>query len=318
LRAPSASLPAASPEPAPSEPAAPVQPSVPAPRSNILIEQPYKLGERAVPRERAAYQADILERRRWNDGSVGALIADPPLEEGHPDPRVIVDVTSSKGPHAAADIQRLFRRNFWIEVIECYRLAAYKDRNLRGKTTIRIWVGAKGKITKSSLGDTTFKERDVPECLVQKARSIELTKARAVSTATIAVQVGPGDEPLAPPQKLIEPGPGTLSPDAIRSVLEAALPRFHACYDKALGYAPELWGRIAVRFHVDRSGRVDEAFQTESRFPEPRVLRCVLAEARSLQFPAPQGGDLRFVVPLRFSTDRAPAHPVPPTPASNR
>jgi hypothetical protein len=53
--------------------------------------------------------------------------------------------------------------------------------------------------------------------------------------------------------------------------------------------------------HVTPSGKVDEAFEVESRFPDESAARCVLREARALEFPPPQGGDVRIVVPLRFA-----------------
>jgi hypothetical protein len=81
---------------------------------------------------------------------------------------------------------------------------------------------------------------------------------------------------------------------------------FEGCYRAALEYAPELWGRVPIRFHVTRKGLVDEAFDDGGRLPDARLRQCILRAARKLQFPAPRGGDLRFVVPLRMSTDRAP------------
>ena len=90
-------------------------------------------------------------------------------------------------------------------------------------------------------------------------------------------------------------------------MVEAALPTFEACYQAALGYAPELWGRLGIRFHVTEKGQTDEAFEVESQFPDERVTLCVLRAARKLRFPRPSGGDLRFVVPLRFRTERSPS-----------
>ena len=69
----------------------------------------------------------------------------------------------------------------------------------------------------------------------------------------------------------------------------------------APAYLPE------IRFHLTAQGQLDEAFQTESRFPDARVEQCLLRAARQLSFPRPQGGDIRFAVPLRLSTDRAPS-----------
>ena len=92
---------------------------------------------------------------------------------------------------------------------------------------------------------------------------------------------------------------------ALRGVIEAALPRFEACYRPAFAYAPGLWGRLGVRFHITERGKVDEAFEFETHFPDERVALCALRAARELSFPKPTGGDMRFVVFLRMHTDRS-------------
>ena len=119
------------------------------------------------------------------------------------------------------------------------------------------------------------------------------------------LQIGHGDEPVPPPPAHVVPGEGEIPPEAIRAVVLGALPAFEACYRPALEYAPELWGRLGIRFHVSEDGKTDEAFEVESRFPDERVSLCVLRAARKLRFPAPVGGDLRFIVPLRFRSDRS-------------
>ena len=79
-----------------------------------------------------------------------------------------------------------------------------------------------------------------------------------------------------------------------------------ACYRAAFSYAPELWGRILIRFHLTEKGRVDEAFEDEeTKFPDPRVRQCVIREARKLKFARPKEGDLRFMVPLRLWNSRS-------------
>jgi hypothetical protein len=118
---------------------------------------------------------------------------------------------------------------------------------------------------------------------------------------------------VPPPAKLIVPGDGVLGPGEIGAVVEAARPAFEACYVAALDYAPELWGRLGVRFHVTEKGKTDEAFEVESQFPDERVMLCVLREARKLTFPTPVGGDIRFIVPMRFWSDRSPSPPPQPS-----
>lgn len=306
---------AASPEPpAPQEPLAPptsadaTQADAPpaaagdggAPRGpRVEIDRPYKLGRLAAPRG----QAEAAERARWNAGGRGDPPAPPPPVEGHPLPRIIVDVVDVKGPLKAREVERIARRHLWIHVYSCYRLRAYKDPSLRGKTTVRLTVSRTGKVTAARATASTLSAPDVVSCLAQRAKSLSLPKARAGSTVVATMQVYPGDEPVEPPPSVLAPGPGELDPEVIAAVAAEALPAWRACYEAALATAPALWGRLAIRFHVTEHGAVDEAFEVESRFPDERMTRCVLRRARALTFPAPEGGDLRFVVPLRFSPD---------------
>ncbi len=120
----------------------------------------------------------------------------------------------------------------------------------------------------------------MPHCLAEQVRTVALPRARGASVVAVDLQIGHGDEPMAPPASLIVPGDGELSPEAIGAVIEAALPTFEACYRPALAYAPELWGRLGIRFHVTEKGKTDEAFEVESRFPDERVTLCVLRAAR--------------------------------------
>ncbi|WP_437999235.1 AgmX/PglI C-terminal domain-containing protein [Sorangium sp. So ce185] len=266
---------------------------------SIAIEPPYKLGQHPVPRG----QAEAAERDRWNAGGRGEPPAPPPPAEGHPLPRIIVDIDKVNGPLKAREVERIARRHLWIHVYACYRLRAYRDPSLHGKTTVRLTVSRAGKVTGARATSSTLSAPDVVSCLAARARSLPLPRAKAGSTVVATLQVYPGDDPVEPPPSVLAPGPGELRPDAIEAALAEAMPAFRSCYDAALAGAPALWGRLAIRFHVTDSGAVDEAFEVESRFPDERLARCVLRRARALTFPAPEGGDLRFVVPLRFSPD---------------
>ncbi|WP_437610867.1 AgmX/PglI C-terminal domain-containing protein [Sorangium sp. So ce834] len=266
---------------------------------SIAIEPPYKLGQHPVPRG----QAEAAERDRWNAGGRGEPPAPPPPAEGHPLPRIIVDIDTVKGPLKAREVERIARRHLWIHVYSCYRLRAYRDPSLHGKTTVRLTVSRAGKVTGARATSSTLSAPDVVSCLAERARSLPLPRAKAGSTVVATLQVYPGDDPVEPPPSVLAPGPGELRPDAIEAAVAEAMPAFRSCYEAALAGAPALWGRLAVRFHVTGSGAVDEAFEVESRFPDERLARCVLRRARALTFPAPEGGDLRFVVPLRFSPD---------------
>lgn len=256
---------------------------------------PYKLG-----RGRGLTQAEATERARDNAGQLGELIAAPP-DPGHPLPRVVIDVVSSRGPLKASRAQASLRAKYWIHTYTCYGLGAYKDQALAGVTRVSMRVQASGQVRGGRLERTTLPDREVARCLAKDLAKIKLPASRAGSQVVATIAVYPGDEPMPPPGELIVPGDGELDADAIVPVIEAELPRFRACYERGRLYAPELWGRLALRFHVTAEGAVDEVFETESRFPDPGTLHCVLRHARELRFPPPRGGELRFVAPLRLA-----------------
>ena len=293
------------PPPAPPSPALASPASPASPRVNLGIESPFRLDHRVIPTTKAAFLADLADRTRWNKGGLGALAAPLPPVPGHAPPKVILDVTHVAGPHSVADLQRVLRRSFWSKVVECFSLGAYKDQKLRGTATLVLHVAPGGQVRGARVTGTTFQDHDVPTCLAERAHKVELPRAKARSVVTVELQIGHGDEPVAPPSKLIVPGDGELTPEAIHTVIDAARPELEGCYRAALVYAPELWGRLGIRFHVTEKGKTDEAFEVESRFPDERVSLCVLRAVRKLTFPTPVGGDLRFVVPLRLWSDQS-------------
>ncbi len=300
--------PAEEPTKAPDSPPAPKNPPV-------TLEIPFQLDKRPTFTTKEAFLLDLRERTRWNKGSIGTLAGDLPEVPGHPMPKVIVDVKNASGGHKAADVQRVLRKMLWIKVIECYGLGAYKDQKLHGTATLGFRISAAGKITGARATAATLPDADVVACLVNRLERVEMPKAKRGSRAAIQIEVNHGDEPMPPPPSLITPGEGTFDVEAVRATMTEALPDLEACYRPALAYAPELWGRLGIRFHLTEKGKLDEAFEVESRFPDERVSLCVLRAARKLKFPKAVGGEIRFVVPLRFGVEPvAASDPAAPSP----
>ncbi len=280
-------------------------PAATGPTPSITLETPYKMGERVEPKTREAYLVDWRDRKRWNDGAMGELIGDAAPVVGHPDPRVIVNVDKVQGPHDAKRLQRSARRYHWINVVRCYRLGAYKDPHLRGWTKAVVTVDRNGRVRRPRLLETKLKDDAVARCMVKRLGKLRLHRARKISRVWLSMRVGPGDEPMPPPEDLLVAGDGQLSLSDMTTGVRAGLPAMKTCYRAAFDYAPGLWGRIVIRFHLTKAGRVDEAFEAGSRFPDARMRQCVLHAARKLGFPKPAGADIRFVVPLRFFSDRS-------------
>ena len=252
----------------------------PPPAANALLvslEPPYPLGRRPPPSEEIA---------RWNQGGLGTLSRSPPPPEGHPMPRVVIDVLAVRGPHKAADIQRELRRMHWIEVVRCYSAAAYREPTLHGDATARVTITRAGKLISPRLISTTLGDKSPASCMSETLARHTVPSARGSSTATVKMHVSPGDDPIPPPAAALQPGPGRLADDAMSSGAAAGLSDFDACYRPALDYAPALWGRIAVRLHVTPTGEVDEAFEHETHFPDEAVLRCSPARRPPIAVPA--------------------------------
>ncbi|MBI4953108.1 MAG: AgmX/PglI C-terminal domain-containing protein [Myxococcales bacterium] len=280
-----------------------------APAIHIALDRPYKLGALPEPKTSEAYRVDILWRRAWNSGGTGAVAGELPAPEGHPDPRVVISVVAARGPLEAALVERVARRTHWIHVVRCHALGSYKDALLHGETRAHFTVTPSGAVARPTLDGSDVAEAEVARCMVARLDKLVLPAARAATRVELSMKVWPGDDPTPPPEDVLEPGPGTLDEAAMLAGVEAGLPALEACYRAGLGYAPELWGRLLLRFHVARDGVADEAFEGGSRFPDARVKQCMLRAARSFVFPAPRGGELRFVVPVRFATDRSALPP---------
>jgi hypothetical protein len=75
----------------------------------------------------------------------------------------------------------------------------------------------------------------------------------------------------------------------LRKTIKGALPAVRACYDGELGEAPELAGRIEVRFVVGADGAVLHARSTEDSDLPVSMQRCVEGVIQGLHFPAPGG-----------------------------
>ena len=117
----------------------------------------------------------------------------PPAEPGkrpaHPEPRVIVNVTSVQGPHPRSDVERSARLG-WGRIVSCYN--AYGDRR-RLTVSLELAVSSSGKVTAFRPIRSTHKNRDLAQCLGHAMKRLSMPKARARSIAIAEIQLGPGD-----------------------------------------------------------------------------------------------------------------------------
>jgi hypothetical protein len=119
---------------------------------------------------------------------------------------------------------------------------------------------------------------------------------------------------------------GRLPPEVITRIVRQNFGRFRLCYEGGLRNDPNLQGRVAVKFVIDRGGAVAMTNDGGSDLPDQSVVQCVVRSFGNLSFPAPEGGMVTVVYPISFSpggddeledreTDRKAESSPPPPPA---
>lgn len=94
---------------------------------------------------------------------------------------------------------------------------------------------------------------------------------------------------------------GRLPPEVIQRIVRQNFGRFRLCYENGLRTNPNLSGRVAVKFVIDRSGSVSTAQDGGSDIPDRGVVSCVVRGFGNLSFPQPEGGIVTVVYPLIFN-----------------
>lgn len=110
---------------------------------------------------------------------------------------------------------------------------------------------------------------------------------------------------------------GRLPTETIEAVVRRGYPEMRRCYEAGLARDPALSGRITVRFVIDLDGTVmlageAEGVAEERPLPDREVAACVAARFTELVFPAPEGGVVTVVYPIRFRPGPPPDAPPPP------
>jgi hypothetical protein len=104
-----------------------------------------------------------------------------------------------------------------------------------------------------------------------------------------------------PPAEL-DGGP-PLTREEIRLVVRAKLPNVRACFDAGLARAPEIGGRVLLRFTIGADGRAGSIAVDEDELDDAIVTDCLRAELASWQFPLPRDGAvITITYPFVFSS----------------
>jgi hypothetical protein len=94
---------------------------------------------------------------------------------------------------------------------------------------------------------------------------------------------------------------GRLPPEVIQRIVRQNFGRFRLCYENGMRTNPNLAGRVAVKFVIDRSGSVSTASDGGSDIPDQGVISCVVRGFGNLSFPQPEGGIVTVVYPIIFN-----------------
>lgn len=94
---------------------------------------------------------------------------------------------------------------------------------------------------------------------------------------------------------------GRLPPEIIQRTVRQNFGRFKFCYEAGLRSNPNLQGRVAVRFIINREGGVASAENGGSDLADSSVISCVTRAFYGLSFPQPENGIVTVTYPIVFS-----------------
>jgi len=107
----------------------------------------------------------------------------------HPEPRVIVNVVSVRGPHTPPAVQRAARLG-WGRIVRCYKSV---DPSIKGKLDLELHVSKKGSVVSTRALASTLGNSELVRCLSETMQGLAMPEASADSTAAIEIHVAPGD-----------------------------------------------------------------------------------------------------------------------------
>jgi hypothetical protein len=110
--------------------------------------------------------------------------------EPHPEPRVIVNVVSVRGPHTPPAVQRAARLG-WGRIVRCYKSI---DPSIKGKLDLELHVSKTGSVASTRAGRSTLGNPELVRCLSETMKGLAMPEASADSNATIEIHVAPGDK----------------------------------------------------------------------------------------------------------------------------
>ncbi|MBP46805.1 MAG: hypothetical protein CMH53_02610 [Myxococcales bacterium] len=160
-----------------------------------------------------------------------------------------------------------------------------------GKTQGALLMAGRKKTTLNN-GEAT--KRRVAKGLEKNNKVGKNVKIGLKTRKQLVVRVGGGSGSKAR---------GDLPRKVVQKYIRRKMGAIKACYQKGLQSNPGLQGKVAVKFLIAASGKVDVAKIKNSSLNSPGVESCILRNVKSWRFPRADGGGSTFVIyPFRFSS----------------
>lgn len=83
---------------------------------------------------------------------------------------------------------------------------------------------------------------------------------------------------------------GGLDREVIAQYIKSQLGQILYCYERQLSASPELFGKVAVKFTIGPSGKVEQQLIGDTTLKNATVEGCILNRVAAWKFPNPQGG----------------------------
>jgi hypothetical protein len=228
----------------------------------------------------------------------------------HPDPGIVVEVTSISGDLSQVEVQRLARANGYWPFRHCYEEGLQRDQQLAGRVAMDLVLAADGTVTSAQRMSNTLADESVSLCVVREAAHLAALGPSAGADAgarTVSMQVAlaAGDAPVPVPR----PAPHA---EDLREALRAKWSQVEKCYAQGLERHRDLGGRLSVRFKLHASGEIEEAREGDTRFADVDVTRCILGVYRATKLPR-VGHSVEIVYAMHFESKPADGQAAKPS-----
>jgi hypothetical protein len=94
---------------------------------------------------------------------------------------------------------------------------------------------------------------------------------------------------------VVPPVMGALAKADIDAVVSANKHRIKDCFNAGLQLDPDLSGRVNLKFIIGKTGAVSKSEVKETTLSHAETEACMVAVAKSMQFPEPEGGGIVIV-----------------------